>query len=200
MKSGALLQEISGNPQKDIAKGEIGDADCYIGFMKQLIAFSLSMVALSAGAGVGLSVLHDHSMSLQTAKLSSPEVVTDAATGFVIPENVPTVSLVSYSAPTAPVVEDRIDIVPEHVVAPVIVPSAPADIRPVTRPGTAAAAKPLPEADAVMTQAKRAFAPSVETFNSGTTLSTTRSSFIEQGSALRMTENSGPKYVVGVYR
>ncbi|MEX0364778.1 MAG: hypothetical protein AB3N22_01830 [Ruegeria sp.] len=174
--------------------------------MKQLIAFSLSMVALSAGAGVGLSVLHDHSMSLQTASLSSPEVVKDTATGFVIPENVPTVSLVSYSAPAAPVVEDRIDIAPQHVVAPVIVPAAPTDdARPVTRPGADVAdtnVAPLPEADAVMTQVKRAFAPSVQTFNSAAPLSTTRSSFIDQGLGVseRMTENARPKYVVGVYR
>lgn len=169
--------------------------------MKQIIAYSLSMVALSAGAGVGLSVLHDHSMTFETAKLSAPEVTTDAATGFVIPDSVPAVSLVSYSAPTAPVVEERIDVAPQPVVAPVIVTETPVEpIAETPVEDMEADIAAMPKAKSVTSTVRKSFAPSVQAFNTPAPLTTTRSNFVEQDSLQLLSNNATPKYVVGVYR
>ncbi|WP_299154018.1 hypothetical protein [uncultured Tateyamaria sp.] len=57
--------------------------------MKRTFILSLSLVAFSAGAGFGLSALHDYSTPLRTATLISPDVRGNAGSGFVIPDHVP---------------------------------------------------------------------------------------------------------------
>ncbi|MEO0402593.1 MAG: hypothetical protein AAF214_09490 [Pseudomonadota bacterium] len=175
--------------------------------MKSMFALSLSLVAFSGGAGLGLSILHDYSTSVQTAALASPEIQSDATSGFVIPQHVPSVTLPSLAAPalpqpvaaaTAPVIElpalttqTAATVRPQMrsaAVAALATPKAqtkPAQALPTAR----AAVKKQPQrSDVYNPRAKaRAQAPTGYVAQAFTTL---------DGLAPR----NGPDYVVGVYR
>lgn len=71
--------------------------------MKNTFALSLALIAISGGAGFGLSAFHDFSTSVQTVSLEAPEIINDGSSGFVIPQHVPASSaLMSTSALSAP--------------------------------------------------------------------------------------------------
>lgn len=76
--------------------------------MKSTFALSLSLVAFSGGAGLGLSAYHDFSTSVQSASLEQPEIINDGSSGFVIPNYVPAInasmSASVLAAPTRPAV------------------------------------------------------------------------------------------------
>lgn len=59
--------------------------------MKHTFILSLSLVALSGGAGLGLSALHESTIPTEISVLSTPALET-AVTGFIIPEFVPDVA------------------------------------------------------------------------------------------------------------
>lgn len=69
--------------------------------MKNIAILSLSLVALSGGAGLGLSALHEFNMNVQTSALSTPDSIP-ADSGFVIPEYVPDAAQFAAFAPSLP--------------------------------------------------------------------------------------------------
>lgn len=78
--------------------------------MKHTFILSLSLVALSGGAGLGLSALHQSTIPTEVTVLSTPALET-GATGFVIPEFVPDVvapRVATLQTLTAPVSEDDV--------------------------------------------------------------------------------------------
>lgn len=66
--------------------------------MKKIAFLSLSLVALSGGAGLGLSALHEFNMDVQTSALAAPDALP-ADSGFVIPDYVPNAGQFSAFAP-----------------------------------------------------------------------------------------------------
>ena len=70
--------------------------------MKKVVALSFTMIAFSGGAGLGLSLLHGHTMPTGTAHLAQPAPMTDAQTGFAIPEFVPVSAPAALPQPSAP--------------------------------------------------------------------------------------------------
>ncbi len=58
--------------------------------MKNIFIISLSLVALSAGAGLGLSALHQSTVPTQVSVLATPQIET-GANGFAIPTYVPNI-------------------------------------------------------------------------------------------------------------
>jgi alpha-beta hydrolase superfamily lysophospholipase len=158
--------------------------------MKNLFAFSLTLVAFSGGAGLGLSALHDYSTSVQTATLAAPELQNDAASGFVIPQFIP---VVTAAAVTAPALPSAIS-----VAAPEPDLQMSTLIRPRMRSDMVAALAPAVETRAVARSAQvftlsprakaRAKAPSTDYVSQAFI---TIDGFAPQ---------NGPEYVVGVYR
>lgn len=69
--------------------------------MKKIAILSLSLVALSGGAGLGLSALHEFNMNVQTSALSTPDSIP-ADSGFVIPDYVPDATQFAAFAPSLP--------------------------------------------------------------------------------------------------
>jgi len=67
--------------------------------MKNIAILSLSLVALSGGAGLGLSALHEFNMNVQTSALSTPDNIPSDS-GFVIPDYVPDAAQFAAFAPT----------------------------------------------------------------------------------------------------
>ena len=67
--------------------------------MKHVAFLSVSLVALSGTAGLGLSSLHDFNMNVQTAALATPDSIP-AESGFVIPDYVPEADQFANVAPT----------------------------------------------------------------------------------------------------
>ncbi len=67
--------------------------------MKNVAILSLSLVALSGGAGLGLSALHEFNMNVQTSALSTPDNIPSDS-GFVIPDYVPDAAQFAAFAPT----------------------------------------------------------------------------------------------------
>ncbi|WP_299733498.1 hypothetical protein [uncultured Tateyamaria sp.] len=119
--------------------------------MKHVALLSVSLVALSGTAGLGLSALHEFNMNVQTSALATPDNIP-ADSGFVIPEYVPDAAQFTALAPAlkAPVVPETpalapvetaalgdFEITPEDVApeasAPVTAPLAPA-VREAIRP------------------------------------------------------------------
>jgi hypothetical protein len=67
--------------------------------MKNTVLLSLSLVAFSGTAGLGLSALHEFNMNVQTSALATPDNMS-ADSGFVIPEYVPDAAQFAAFAPT----------------------------------------------------------------------------------------------------
>ena len=67
--------------------------------MKHVALLSVSLVALSGTAGLGLSSLHDFNMNVQTSALATPDSIP-AESGFVIPDYVPDADQFTNVAPT----------------------------------------------------------------------------------------------------
>ena len=98
--------------------------------MKHVAFLSVSLVALSGTAGLGLSSLHDFNMNVQTSALATPDSLP-AESGFVIPDYVPETDQLTgvapaldapatFEAPTAPVETAALgdfDIAPEEAPA-----------------------------------------------------------------------------------
>lgn len=100
--------------------------------MKKVALLSLSLVALSGGAGLGLSALHEFNMNVQTSALATPDNI-QADSGFIIPDHVPDVAQFVAIAPSLPA--------PDAVEAPVIEPVQTAslggiDPESINEPGT----------------------------------------------------------------
>ncbi len=76
--------------------------------MKHVALLSVSLVALSGTAGLGLSSLHDFNMNVQTSVLATPDSIP-AESGFVIPDYVPNSDQFTNVAPTldAPAVFEK---------------------------------------------------------------------------------------------
>ncbi|MEP1963693.1 hypothetical protein [Tateyamaria sp.] len=168
--------------------------------MKNVVILSLSLVALSGGAGLGLSALHEFNMNVQTSALATPDnIPTDS--GFVIPDHVPDAAQFATLAPTLPtpqVIEapalapvetaalgdfdlNQIEVTPE---ATKVAPIAPAVRKAIAAPAKvikrrAAAKRPAAKRPAVEAPVFVAQAPAL---------------LGKQGSAARI------DYVIGVYR
>ncbi|MEO0381331.1 MAG: hypothetical protein AAF252_13765 [Pseudomonadota bacterium] len=163
--------------------------------MKNVAILSVSLVALSGTAGLGLSSLHEFNMNVQTAALATPDSIP-AESGFVIPDYVPDADQFAHVAPAleAPTVFETpaepvqtaalgdFDITPEEAqteveaAAPVAAPLAPAVREAIKAP----AAKPItPKARATQSPV-----------------------FVEQAQALTHTPGASARvdYVIGVYR
>lgn len=67
--------------------------------MKHVALLSVSLVALSGTAGLGLSSLHDFNMNVQSSALATPDSIP-AESGFVIPDYVPDADQFTNVAPT----------------------------------------------------------------------------------------------------
>ena len=81
--------------------------------MKKIAILSLSLVAISGTAGLGLSALHEYTSNMQTSALSTPDNIP-ADSGFVIPDYVPDAAQFTAFAPTLDA--------PEQSLAPVLAP------------------------------------------------------------------------------
>lgn len=166
--------------------------------MKNVALLSVSLVALSGTAGLGLSSLHEFNMNVQTAALATPDSIP-AESGFVIPDYVPDADQFTHLAPAleAPTVFETpaapaepvetaalgdFDITPEEAdveveaAAPVAAPLAPAVRKAIKAP----TAKP------VTPKARATQAPV----------------FVDQAQALTHTPGVSSRidYVIGVYR
>ena len=84
---------------------------CYTQDMKYSLILSLSLVALSAGAGLGLSALHQSTVPTQVSVLTTLQIETGAS-GFIIPTYVPdsTQSMAVLAALTSPIFDSEIAI------------------------------------------------------------------------------------------
>ena len=146
--------------------------------MKNVAILSLSLVALSGGAGLGLSALHEFNMNVQTSALSTPDNIP-ADSGFVIPDYVPDAAQFAAFAPAleaptvfeAPALEpietaalgtfdlDDVEAAPEAEAATPLAPAVREAIAPLTRsikPQTApraVAKRPAVEAPVFVAQA-----------------------------------------------
>ncbi|MEP4553714.1 MAG: hypothetical protein ABJR46_09315 [Tateyamaria sp.] len=165
--------------------------------MKNVVILSLSLVAISGGAGLGLSALHEFNMNVQTSALATPDnIPTDS--GFVIPDHVPDAAQFATLAPTlpAPQVIEAPALAPVETaalgdfdlnqieVAPEVAPIAPAVRKAIAAPAKvikrrAAAKRPAAKRPAVEAPVFVAQAPAL---------------LGKQGSAARI------DYVIGVYR
>jgi hypothetical protein len=117
--------------------------------MKKIAILSLSLVALSGTAGLGLSALHGYNMDVQTSALSTPDNIPSDS-GFVIPEYVPDAAQFAAFA-LAPVTTATLGdtVITPEVAAPT--PLAPAVRAAIKSPGAVASpsakAKTLKTAD-----------------------------------------------------
>lgn len=166
--------------------------------MKRIFALSLSLVAFSGGAGLGLSILHDYSAPVQTAMLTSPEIEGNAASGFVLPQYVPTVSAAAVTVPTLPALtaptepqaatdtHQRPRLRPASVIAlatPEVAPT-PFAVLPTARPSVTRSVQVEQYQPRAKAKARAPITYDAPTFG-----------FIE-----RVTPDTRPDYVVGVYR
>mgnify|MGYP006076568285 FL=1 len=99
---------------------------CYMRIMKNIFVLSISLVALSAGAGLGLSALHQSTVPSQASVLSTPLIET-GANGFVIPTYVPdaTQSVAALETLTTPDLESD-NVVFDTPSTATAIPSTPA--------------------------------------------------------------------------
>ena len=99
---------------------------CYMRIMKNIFVLSISLVALSAGAGLGLSALHQSTVPSQASVLSTPLIET-GANGFVIPTYVPdaTQSVAALETLTTPDLESD-NVVFDTLSTATAIPSTPA--------------------------------------------------------------------------
>lgn len=155
--------------------------------MKHVAFLSISLVALSGTAGLGLSSLHDFNMNVQTSALATPDSIP-AESGFVIPDYVPEADQFTSVAPTldapaafetpaAPVETAALgdlDMVPQDV--PAAVQLAPEVRKAVTAPAT------------------RSFTPKARAAET--------SVFVDQTQSFTHTPDASTRidYVIGVYR
>ncbi|WP_299287403.1 hypothetical protein [uncultured Tateyamaria sp.] len=167
--------------------------------MKRAFFLSLSLVAFSGGAGFGLSALHDYSSPVRTATLVSPDVQTDAGSGFVIPDYVPASFTATTFAPKlgAPAADS-------DVISPKLRTQDVSNIRPRGR-SEAVAMRAAADAPAARLARQQVVAHTVSyTPNRrakakalAPTGYTTSRSFISDESAA---PRNAPDYIVGVYR
>ncbi|MFL4472320.1 hypothetical protein ACERZ8_21440 [Tateyamaria armeniaca] len=159
--------------------------------MKNVAILSVSLVALSGTAGLGLSALHEFNMNVQTAALATPDSIP-ADSGFVIPDYVPDTAQFTALAPTleAPAVVEA------PVLAPVVT-AALGDFEVTPEEIAPAAAAPVELAPAVREAARpltRSIAPKSKAASAPV--------FVEQTQAFAHTPNASTRidYVIGVYR
>lgn len=167
--------------------------------MKHIAFLSLSLVALSGGAGLGLSALHEFNMNVQTAALSSPDNLP-ADSGFVIPDYVPDAAQFAAFAPTLAA--------PELFEEPALEPIETSALGDIEITPEAAAPKAAPEAVKAAPLApavRKALAPPPKVRKPRQVAkrpSNEAPVFVAQAPALLHTPNAATRidYVIGVYR
>lgn len=163
--------------------------------MKNTVILSLSLVALSGGAGLGLSALHEFNMNVQTAALSTPDNMP-ADSGFVIPDHVPDAAQFASFAPML--------VAPEVIDEPALEPvrtAALGDIEITPQEAAPQAVEPAPLAPAVrkaLTPAAKAVAPKKVAKRPAIEAPV----FVAQAPAFAHTPDVTTRidYVIGVYR
>lgn len=157
--------------------------------MKNIAILSVSLVALSGTAGLGLSSLHEFNMNVQTSALATPDSIP-AESGFVIPDYVPDTTQAAHVAPTldAPTVF-------ETPTAPVET-AALGDIA--VDPMPEVEAEPVPLAPAV----REAIKAPAKTPITPRALATQAPVFVDQAQSFTHTPGVSTRvdYVIGVYR
>ncbi|MEM6371397.1 MAG: hypothetical protein AAF727_01265 [Pseudomonadota bacterium] len=162
--------------------------------MKNVAILSVSLVALSGTAGLGLSALHEFNMNVQTAALSTPDDIP-ADSGFVIPDYVPDAGHFSALAPSldAPTVFE----------APALAPVETAtlgdfDIIPDAAPD----AQAEPEQQQLAPVVREAVKQQTRSITPRVLAEPAAPIFVEQAPALLGTPGSSARieYVIGVYR
>lgn len=176
--------------------------------MKTTVALTLSLVIFSGGAGFGLSAYNDLSTATQTASLSTPEIISDASTGFVIPQYVPAVrTMVSVPVRATPEFETpEIVTTPSLAFAPMTQQFRP-QMRPAVRVALASPAQGA-QTTASFTAVTRSFVPNaVEPGRQAPADRAVPSNLAPKfytDPAFSALDNApasnAPKYVVGVYR
>ena len=150
--------------------------------MKKAAILSVSLIALSGTAGLGLSALNEFNVNVQTSALATPDRLP-AESGFVIPDYVPDAAQFAAFAPTLAT--------PQLFEAPALAPvetAAPGDLE--IGPGASEAA---PFAPAV----RKALANPV-----GASKPVSAPIFVAQAPALIHTPDAASRidYIIGVYR
>jgi len=150
--------------------------------MKNAAILSVSLVALSGTAGLGLSALNEFNVNVQTSALSTPDSLS-AESGFVIPDYVPDVAQFAAFAPTVAT--------PELFEAPVVAPVETAALGDLEIAPDASEAAPFAPA------VRKALAKSV-----GASKPTSAPIFVAQTAALIHTPDAATRidYMIGVYR
>jgi len=159
--------------------------------MKTVALLSVSLVALSGTAGLGLSALHEFNMNVQTEALATPDSIP-ADSGFVIPDYVPDAAEFAALAPSldAPAEFETPAFEPVETAALGDLATTPQEIAP-------QATAPVQLAPAVREATRplsRSITPRVK--------ATSTPVFVEQAQALIHTGNAATRvdYVIGVYR
>lgn len=166
--------------------------------MKKIAILSLSLVALSGTAGLGLSALHGYSMDVQTSALSTPDNIPSDS-GFVIPDYVPDAAQFAAFAPAL--------VAPEKSEAPGLAPVVTAtlgDTAITPEATTPEVAAPTPLAPAVRAAIKSPGAvvsPSAKA-KALKTADITVPAYVAETQSFAHTPDASTQidYVIGVYR
>lgn len=161
--------------------------------MKKIAILSLSLVALSGTAGLGLSALHGYNMNVQTSALSTPDNIPSDS-GFVIPDYVPDAAQFAAFAPAL--------VAPEKSEAPGLAPVVTATLGDTAITPEVAAPTPLaPAVRAAIKSPGAVVSPSAKA-KALKTADITVPAYVAETQSFAHTPDASTQidYVIGVYR
>ena len=161
--------------------------------MKKIAILSLSLVALSGTAGLGLSALHGYNMDVQTSALSTPDNIPSDS-GFVIPDYVPDAAQFAAFAPAL--------VAPEQSEALGLAPITTATLGDIAIAPEVAAPTPLTPAVRAAIQSPGAVVSPSAKAKTLKTADITVPAYIAETQSFAHTPDAATKidYIIGVYR